>query len=89
MDTRLVAFLERVETVLNRLEPLLPVERPALDWSRHLAARWQREGQGGYLLPRGSSRHGCARHRSHVQNFRDGTVHDGTRAGNKSLTVLS
>ncbi|SDK73735.1 ATP-binding protein [Pseudomonas indica] len=51
MDTRLVAFLERVETVLNRLEPLLPVERPALDWSRHLAARWQREGQGGYLLP--------------------------------------
>lgn len=46
-----MAFLERAEGVLARLEPLLPAQRPAIDWHRCLAARWQREGRGGYLLP--------------------------------------
>jgi predicted AAA+ superfamily ATPase len=46
-----MAFLERAEGVLARLEPLLPAQRPAIDWHRCLAARWQREGRSGYLLP--------------------------------------
>lgn len=51
MDSRLNAFLERAETVLARLEPLLPAPRQSIDWSQCLAARWQRDGRSGYLLP--------------------------------------
>ncbi|WP_175653656.1 ATP-binding protein [Pseudomonas sp. Marseille-P9899] len=51
MDPRLTAFLERAESVLARLEPLLPALRPEIDWSRCLAARWQRDGRSGYLSP--------------------------------------
>lgn len=51
MDPRLSAFLERAETVLARLEPLLPAPRPSIDWSRCLAARWQRDARNGYLMP--------------------------------------
>ena len=51
MDSRLNTFLERAESVLARLEPLLPALRPEIDWDWCLAARWQREGRSGYLLP--------------------------------------
>ena len=51
MDSRLNAFLERADAVLARLEPLLPTPRHAIDWSQCLAARWQREGRSGFLLP--------------------------------------
>ncbi|MBD1585513.1 DUF815 domain-containing protein [Pseudomonas typographi] len=51
MDARLTAFLDRAEAVLARLEPLLPVPRPALDWSSTLAARWRHDGRSGYLQP--------------------------------------
>ncbi|MBA1244900.1 ATP-binding protein [Pseudomonas japonica] len=51
MDSRLSAFLERAEGVLARLEPLLPAPRPHIDWANTLAARWQRDGREGYLLP--------------------------------------
>ena len=51
MDSRLEAFLQRAESVLARLEPLLPAVRPSLDWGQCLAARWQRDGRTGYLLP--------------------------------------
>ncbi len=51
MDSRLNAFLERAESVLTRLEPLLPALRSEIDWNQCLAARWQREGRSGYLLP--------------------------------------
>ena len=51
MDSRLNAFLERADAVLARLEPLLPAPRQAIDWSQCLAARWQREGRTGFLLP--------------------------------------
>lgn len=51
MDSRLSAFLERAEGVLARLEPLLPAPRPHIDWASTLAARWQRDGREGYLLP--------------------------------------
>ncbi|WP_445324146.1 ATP-binding protein [Pseudomonas sp. CBC3] len=36
---------------MTRLEPLLPAPRAPVDWSNSLAARWHREGQGGYLQP--------------------------------------
>ncbi len=51
MEPRLSAFLERAESVLARLDPLLPAVRPPLDWDHCLAARWQREGRSGFLLP--------------------------------------
>ena len=51
MDSRLLDFLQRADSVLTRLEPLLPATRQPLDWERSLAARWQREGRGGYLQP--------------------------------------
>ena len=51
MDSRLNAFLERADAVLARIEPLLPAPRQAIDWNHCLAARWQREGRSGFLLP--------------------------------------
>lgn len=51
MDIELKAFLQRADTLLSRLEPLLPAPREAVDWNGSLAARWHREGQGGYLQP--------------------------------------
>ena len=51
MDVELKAFLQRAEMLMTRLEPLLPAVRTPVDWSRSLAARWHREGQGGYLQP--------------------------------------
>ncbi|MCY1393538.1 hypothetical protein D9M71_84360 [compost metagenome] len=51
MDARLHAFLERADAMLARLEPLLPTPRPTVDWGTSLAARWQRDGRGGFLLP--------------------------------------
>nr|WP_238936123.1 ATP-binding protein [Pseudomonas weihenstephanensis] len=45
------AFLERADAVLARIEPLLPAIRQPVDWDRSLAARWQREGRTGYLMP--------------------------------------
>jgi len=51
VDSRLSAFLERADAVLARLEPLLPAPRQAIDWDQCLAARWQREGRSGFLLP--------------------------------------
>ncbi len=51
MDSRLNAFLERADAVLARLDPLLPTLRVEVDWSQTVAARWHREGRGGYLQP--------------------------------------
>jgi predicted AAA+ superfamily ATPase len=51
VDSRLNAFLERADAVLARIEPLLPTPRQAIDWTQCLAARWQREGRSGFLLP--------------------------------------
>lgn len=49
MDSLLNNFLQRADDVLARLEPLLPAPRVDVDWSDVIAARWQREGRGGYL----------------------------------------
>ena len=44
-------FLLQARQVLERLEPLLPHRREFLDWQHCYAARWRREGHGGYLQP--------------------------------------
>lgn len=49
MDAELKAFLHRADELMTRLEPLLPAPRARVDWAASLAARWHREGQGGYL----------------------------------------
>jgi hypothetical protein len=50
MDAELKAFLQRADELMTRLEPLLPAPRaPVASWATSLAARWHREGQGGYL----------------------------------------
>ncbi len=51
MDSQLNHFLQRAEAALARIEPLLPAVRVTLDWQQVIAARWQREGRGGYLQP--------------------------------------
>ncbi|KUM34199.1 ATP-binding protein [Pseudomonas sp. EpS/L25] len=51
MSSSLEAFLIQAQQVLDRLEPLLPHRREALDWQHCYAARWRREGPGGYLQP--------------------------------------
>ncbi|MGE6791969.1 hypothetical protein SAMN05216206_0067 [Pseudomonas guineae] len=51
MDSRLSAFLLQAESVLARLEPLLPAQRPVIDWQQCLAARWQHDGRSGFLAP--------------------------------------
>ena len=49
MDAELKAFLQRADALITRLEPLLPAQRAPMDWATSLAARWYREGAGGYL----------------------------------------
>tara|TARA_R110000868_G_scaffold8_9_gene112 strand:- start:2092 stop:2985 length:894 start_codon:yes stop_codon:yes gene_type:complete len=51
VDSRLSAFLLQAESVLARLEPLLPAQRPVIDWQQCLAARWQHDGRSGFLAP--------------------------------------
>ncbi|WP_106475873.1 ATP-binding protein [Phytohalomonas tamaricis] len=41
----------RLLHLLDRLEPLLPPEHHAIDWSRDVAALWQRHALGGRLVP--------------------------------------
>jgi predicted AAA+ superfamily ATPase len=51
LDQQLSAFLDRAQSVLERLEPLLPAIRRPIDWNSCIAARWQRESRAGYLQP--------------------------------------
>lgn len=51
MDSRFLAFLDRADAVLARIEPLLPALRESIDWQQCWAARWQREGRSGFLMP--------------------------------------
>lgn len=51
LEIELKAFLQRADALMARLEPLLPAPRAAIDWTNSLAARWHREGAGGYLQP--------------------------------------
>jgi predicted AAA+ superfamily ATPase len=51
LDARLIALLERADRLAQRLEPLLPIDPPLIDWTATLAARWQRQGRSGFLQP--------------------------------------
>lgn len=51
MDSRISDFLLQAGAVLARLEPVLPVQRPVIDWQASLAARWQHDGRSGFLAP--------------------------------------
>lgn len=42
---------QRLSSLLERVEAWLPSEPPRLDWSRDIAALWQRHPLGGQLLP--------------------------------------
>nr|WP_300314193.1 ATP-binding protein [Halomonas sp.] len=48
MDTD---FTQRLMQVLDRLEPWLPDTPPRVDWTRDVAALWQRHALGGHLVP--------------------------------------
>lgn len=45
------ALLTRLETLLNRLEPLLPPPNVEPDWLRYHAFRWRQQGNYGSLQP--------------------------------------
>jgi predicted AAA+ superfamily ATPase len=45
------AFLDRAESLLNRLENLLPPALPEPDWDHSTAFRWRQRGERGYLQP--------------------------------------
>lgn len=51
MSARLNDFLDQAQALLVRLEPLLPTSAQPVDWESALAARWQREGRYGTLIP--------------------------------------
>ncbi|TDQ38595.1 ATP-binding protein [Thiopseudomonas denitrificans] len=51
MQNSLEIFLQRATQTLDRLEPMLPLQRQPVDWAHHLAARWVGSPQGGHLRP--------------------------------------
>lgn len=51
MPNPLNEFLQRATATLERLEPLLPLQRDPIDWASCLAARWVGSPQGGFLRP--------------------------------------
>lgn len=51
VSARLNDFLDHAQVLLARLEPLLPTPARPVDWESTLAARWQREGRHGTLIP--------------------------------------
>lgn len=51
VSARLNDFLDQAQALLVRLEPLLPTPAQPVDWESALAARWQREGRYGTLIP--------------------------------------
>lgn len=51
VSARLNDFLDQAQALLVRLEPLLPTSAQPVDWESALAARWQREGRHGMLIP--------------------------------------
>ncbi len=41
----------QAETLLSRLEELLPVEQPEPDWKAAVAFRWRKNGSRGFIRP--------------------------------------
>jgi uncharacterized protein len=49
MEDELKALVARVESLLGRVEALLPPPEPDPDWARVIAARWRKRGGRGFL----------------------------------------
>ena len=49
MEDELKSLVARVESLLGRVEALLPPPEPDPDWTRVTAARWRKRGGRGYL----------------------------------------
>jgi len=49
--TELERFLSRAESLLQRVEQVLPSQAPAPDWDASLAFRWRKRGGLGFLQP--------------------------------------
>ena len=49
MEDELKALVARVESLLGRVEALLPPPEPDPDWARVVAARWRKQGGRGFL----------------------------------------
>ncbi|MHB8666587.1 MAG: ATP-binding protein [Burkholderiales bacterium] len=49
--SELSKFLDRVETLVARLEALLPAVQPPVDWNASIAFRWRKAGGHGHLQP--------------------------------------
>lgn len=45
------SFLRRAETLLKRLEALVPPDTPQTDWNSSTAFRWRKHGSKGWLQP--------------------------------------
>lgn len=45
------SFLARAETLLTRLEALVPPDAPQTDWNASVAFRWRKRGGKGWLQP--------------------------------------
>jgi len=43
--------LDRLDTLLERLDRILPAAEPAPDWKSATAFRWRKGPRGGYLQP--------------------------------------
>ncbi len=50
-NQQLASFLARAESLLARIEPLLPPACAAPDWNCAIAFRWRKRGNSGYLQP--------------------------------------
>ncbi len=51
MTDSLDRFLGRVDSLLDRLEKILPAGTQPVDWSAAAAGRWRKRGGRGYLDP--------------------------------------
>ena len=49
MEDELKSLVARVESLLGRVEALLPPPEPEPDWTRVIAARWRKRGGRGFL----------------------------------------
>ncbi|MFM2398311.1 MAG: hypothetical protein RL341_468 [Pseudomonadota bacterium] len=51
MDKQLQSLLTRLDTLLNRIEPLLPQPATPQDWHASIAFRWRKKNGNGFLQP--------------------------------------
>lgn len=50
-DRTFAALLERVQSLIGRIETIVPRPLPSVDWSASIAFRWRKRGHQGFLQP--------------------------------------